>query len=117
MTDILVCLSLLLNVAVLVPVTRGLFTNASWVEPAYGPPSPAREILLAVYCAILVASIALLFRADAAMVFALLGAQIVYKLISAFTVGTVRNPVVASNLAIAAVHAVTCTALALEMWF
>ncbi|MEO0689756.1 MAG: hypothetical protein AAFY51_05580 [Pseudomonadota bacterium] len=109
--DVLVLLSLLLNVVVLVPVTGGVVMGASWVEPAYGPPTAARGILLAVYLAILIASVALLARPEAPMVFALLSVQIIYKIISPMTVGTLRNPVVASNLAIAAFHAVTCMAL------
>ena len=111
MTDILVSISLLLNVVVLVPVTRRLFTNANWVEAAYGPLNPARAILLAVYCVILIASLALLFRPDSQMVSALLAVQLAHKLISAFTVGAVRNPVVAGNLAIAVAYALTCATL------
>ena len=112
--DVLVLLSLLLNGVVLVPVTGGLVTSARWAEPAYGPPSPARGILLAVYFAILIASVALLLRPETHMVFALLSVQIIYKLISAITVGTLRNPVVARNLAIAAFHAFTCITLLVE---
>jgi hypothetical protein len=45
------------------------------------------------------------------MVTALLGVQVIYKLTTPFTVGTWRNPVVLSNLAIAAVHTATLTML------
>lgn len=105
----MITLSLLLNIAVLVPVTASIMANASWVEAAYGPPSPARGILLAVYIAILAGSAALLWKPVPAMVAALLLVQIVYKLMTPFTVGMLGNPVVLSNLAIAAFHAVTVT--------
>ena len=105
----MITLSLLLNIAVLLPVTGSIVGNAGWVESAYGPPSPARGILLAVYLAILAGSAALLWKPLPQMVAALLLVQIVYKLLTPFTVGTLANPVVASNLAIAAFHAVTVT--------
>ena len=41
------------------------------------------------------------------MVAALLMVQIIYKLITPFAVGNLSNPVVVSNLAIAAFHSVT----------
>ena len=103
----MITLSLLLNIAVLVPVTGSIITNAGWAEAAYGPSSPARGILLAVYLAILAGSAALLWKPLPAMVAALLLVQIAYKLMTPFTVGTLGNPVVLSNLAIAAFHAVT----------
>lgn len=103
----MIVLSLLLNVAVLVPVTYGMATGADWADSAYGPDSPARGIVLAVYLAILVASIGFLFRPVPEMVAVLLAVQIVYKLITPISVGTLGNPVVAANLGIAAFHALT----------
>lgn len=103
----MIVLSLLLNVAVLIPVTLGLLTSAAWAGEAYGPASPARGILLALYLAILLGSAALLLRPAPGMVAVLLAVQIAYKLMTPFTVGTLGNPVVASNLAIAAFHSVT----------
>ena len=41
------------------------------------------------------------------MVAALLSVQIIYKLITPFAVGNFSNPVVVSNLAIAAFHSIT----------
>ena len=41
------------------------------------------------------------------LVAALLLVQVIYKVTTPLTVGTLRNPVVASNLCIAAFHAVT----------
>ncbi len=107
MLSLMIILSMLLNIAVLVPVCHGLITDASWADAAYGSPSPARGIVLAFYLAILVASAVLLWRPVPEMITALLLVQIAYKLLTPITVGTIDNPVVVSNLAIAAFHAVT----------
>ena len=109
---VLIKLSLLLNIAVLAPVCASLMTRAEWTLAAYGPPSPARGILLSLYLAILLASAGLLVRPVPAMVAALLLVQVIYKLTTPFTVGTLANPVVLSNLAIAAFHAVTLWSIA-----
>ncbi len=98
--------SLLINIIVLVPVCYGMFSGASWADAAYGAQSGARGIVLAVYLAILLVSIGLLFNPLPAMVVALLLVQILYKVITGFTVG-LSNPVVVSNLVIAAFHFVT----------
>lgn len=102
-----VLISLLINVGVLVPVCTGLIANAGWALHAYGPWSPARGILLSIYMAICAVSLFLLFRPNPMIVAALLLVQVVYKVTTPFTVGTLANPVVISNLAIAAVHVVT----------
>jgi hypothetical protein len=108
---LLITVSLLLNVAVLVPVCAGLLRDARWVGRAYGAASAARGILLALYLAILIVSVGLLAVPAPTAVAALLCVQIVYKLLTPLSVGTVRHPVVLSNLAIAAVHGVTLTAI------
>lgn len=100
-------ISLVLNVLVLVPVVGGLAGSASWAEEAYGPSTPARAILLAVYAAILLVSCVLLVRPEPRATAALLSVQVVYKLLTVATVRTVLHPVVLSNLAIAGVHLVT----------
>ena len=99
--------SLLLNVVVLIPIVTALLLNAGWIERAYGGPTPARGILLSVYLAIWVVSILLLFRRNSGMIGSLLIVQILYKVTTPLTVGTLTNPVVISNLVIAAVHLVT----------
>lgn len=108
----MIILSLALNILVLVPVCFSLLTSAGWTQATYGPPSPARGILLSIYLAILVGSAALLFKPVPAMVAALLIVQIVYKITTPFTVGTLGNPVVISNLLIAAFHSVTVWTIA-----
>jgi hypothetical protein len=104
-------LSLALNVALLVPVVGSLLIDAAWVSSAYGPRTGARGIVLAVYVAILVASVSLLLHPEPAAITALLGVQVSYKLLTPITVGTLRNPVVLSNLGIAAVHLLSLRAL------
>lgn len=103
----MIYLSLALNVFVLVPVTYGIISKADWVIDAYGPEAPARGILLAVYLAILAGSLGLMVKPIPTMVAALLVVQIIYKVLTPFTVGTLANPVIQSNLWIAAFHCVT----------
>lgn len=103
----MITLSLLLNIVVLVPVCYGLITDAAWAQESYGQSSAARGILLSVYVAILLVSLGLLFRGDLKFVAALILVQIIYKVTTPLTVGTFHNPVVISNLLIAAFHAVT----------
>ncbi|WP_296678641.1 hypothetical protein [Novosphingobium sp.] len=112
--ETLIKASLVLNIAVLVPVCGSLLSGAGWTGDAYGPPSPARGILLSIYLAILLVSAGLLFRPVPAFVAALLIVQIVYKITTPVTVGTLANPVVLSNLAIAAFHMVTVRAIAMK---
>ena len=69
--------------------------------------TPARGILLAIYLTILIASIALLFFTDLKLAFGLFVMQIIYKVLSPFTVKTIKNPIVISNLLIAAFHLAT----------
>jgi hypothetical protein len=112
--------ALLLNVVVLVPVVGSLLAGAGWADVAYGARSPARDILLSVYVAILTASVALLASTAAGRdarqaVTGLLCVQVVYKLVSAWTVRDLRNPVVVSNLLIACFHAAAVTATA-QSW-
>jgi hypothetical protein len=103
----LIFASLGINIAVLVPVCFGLVTKAGWTITPYGPETPARGILLSVYLAILACSAGLLVKPVPGMVAALLLVQIVYKITTPVTVGTFGNPVVVSNLAIAAFHTIT----------
>jgi hypothetical protein len=108
---LMMTVSLLLNLAVLVPVCGSLMLSAPWAVAAYGPPSPARGILLSVYLAIGLLSALLLLRPAPAALAALLAVQVVYKITTPLTTGTISNPVVISNLLIAAVHAATLVIL------
>ncbi len=110
--------SLTLNVLVLVPVTTGLLRQSDWAREVFGPRSPARGILTAVYLAILTASglllVAVLAGVTAAVtpVATLLTLQVIYKVLTPWTVGQWRHPVVLSNLAIASVHVLTLALIA-----
>lgn len=108
-------LSLVLNIAVLVPVTIALATGRRAAREVFGEPSPARGILLSVYFSILVVSAALLVLQDARSSAVLLLMQVVYKLATPFTVGSLTNPVVLSNLAISVVHIVSLVAFGLTV--
>ena len=111
-------LSLLLNLVVLTPISVGLITDASWIGEAYGPFTAARGILLSVYLSIGLVSLLLLLAPEPRAVGALLLVQVVYKLTTPVTVGTLFNPVVVSNLGIAAFHTVTIVLifLARQRW-
>jgi len=103
----MITLSLLLNIAVLIPVCVGLIADAQWAREAYGDGTAARGILLSIYFAIGALSALLLWIGDVRMVAALLLVQVIYKVTTPLTVGTIQNPVVVSNLLIAAFHTAT----------
>jgi hypothetical protein len=112
--ELLIRLPLMLNIAVLVPLCASLLREAQWTGAAFAAATPARGILLSIYCAILLVSAVLMLRPVPAMVAALLIVPIAYKVTTPFTVGTLHNPVVLSNLAIAAFHALTLSVIVRE---
>jgi hypothetical protein len=103
----MVVLSLLLNILILVPVCFGLATDAHWTRTSYGEPTAARGILFSVYLSVLFASALLLVFRDPRPAAMLLTFQVIYKLSTPLTVGTLQNPVVISNLGIAVFHIIT----------
>lgn len=107
MLNLLIKLSLLLNIVVLVPLCIGFLQNASWIHDVYGEPSPALAILFSIYFSLLVASAVLLFIDQPKLVFMLLAIQILYKLVTPMVVGSIQHPVIVSNILIAALHIVT----------
>ena len=111
MMRLMVVLSLLINVAVLVPVCAGLLTDAPWATSVYGEATPARAILLSIYLAIGLVSVLLLVRSEPKAVAALLLVQVLYKVTTPLTVGTLANPVVVSNLVVAGFHTATLMCL------
>lgn len=122
----MIVVSLLLNIAVLIPVVAVLVRSTHRGTDArdrvpWGGRTPARDILLAIYVSILVVSTGLLVALAitgptvviSAAAAALFTVQIIYKLLTAVTVQhALRNPVVLSNLGIAVVHAITIITLA-----
>lgn len=112
----MILVSLATNVAVLVPVCAVLLLNGPHSAEVYGNASAARGILLSVYLAILTVSVWLLFDRRPMLVAPLLIVQIIYKITTPFTVGTVAHPVVISNLVIAVMHAVTLAFIWRELY-
>ena len=108
---LMVFLSLVINVAVLLPVCVGLLADASWTTSAYGDGTPARAILLSIYLAIGLVSFLLLVRPEPKAVASLLLVQVLYKVTTPLTVGTIGNPVVVSNLVVACFHTATLVCL------
>jgi hypothetical protein len=100
-------LSLLLNIAVLIPICYLMLTNNFRMVKTLGEFNPARGILLAMYTSILIASVYLLFAPDKKYIIALLSIQIVYKFLTPFTVKTIKHPFVISNILIALFHVLT----------
>lgn len=99
--------SLILNIVVLLPVCFFILTNNKRLVKTLGEFTPARGILLAMYITILLSSLVLLFLPDMKLILALFILQIIYKLLSPFTVKTLKNPVVISNIFIAIFHLIT----------
>jgi hypothetical protein len=107
----LIYISLAVNIVVLIPIVVLMSIRARLVDKAWGPFTEARGILLSIYFAILVASVVLLFMPAPAFVAALLAVQVIYKATTPITVGRISNPVVISNLFIAALHVVTLASI------
>lgn len=99
--------SLFLNILVLIPVCSALIINFEGMQKFAGIFTPARGVLLAMYLTILIASFLLLFFMDTKLAFALFFMQIVYKFLSPFTVTTINNPIVVTNLFVAFFHLIT----------
>jgi hypothetical protein len=108
-------ISLITNVVVLIPVCLSLLLDAPWVPNGWGEFSPARGILLSIYGAILLVSLGLLWRPAPVAVAALLLVQVIYKITTPFTVDSFENPVVISNLVVAALHALTLSLIVREL--
>lgn len=100
-------LSLVLNTLFLTPIVIGLVIELPRFDKVYGEFTEARGILTSIYLALLLLSASLLIKTIPAFVVPLLATQVIYKITTPFTVGTLLNPVVISNLGIAALHLVT----------
>jgi hypothetical protein len=101
--------SLLLNIVVLIPICFGLAGKLAPFDRVFGVDSTARQILLCLYLAILVASAASLLMPQLRVVFvtALLSIQVFYKLLSVVLIKDKKTPVLWFNLAIALFHTAT----------
>ena len=107
----LIYLSLAVNILVLVPIVILMSIKANIVDETWGAMSPARGILFSIYFSILVASIGLAFAPVPAFVAALLSVRVIYKVTTPFTVGSLKHPVVISNLVISVVHVATLVSI------
>jgi hypothetical protein len=102
----MIYVSLAVNILVLIPIIVLMLLRSPVIDTAWGSYSQARGILMSIYFAILVVSLLLLFTPAPEFVFALLLVQVIYKVTTPLTVG-IKNPVVISNLLIAALHVFT----------
>lgn len=100
-------LSLGLNILVLTPIVIGMIIGSPIIDRAWGEFTAARGILASIYLSLLVLSLILIIKTIPVFVVPLLATQIIYKITTPFTVGTLMNPVVISNLGIAVLHLVT----------
>ena len=109
-------ISFLINLGVLGIIVPAILRNTPNMVAAYGPATPARGIVVAFYITVMVLSfvgltvIALGLPLAREIGLMILPAQVLYKGLTAVTVGT-ANPVVRANLAIAAFHMVTWATL------
>lgn len=114
-----------INVAVLIPVTAGLMHEVERMNNVFGSKTPARDILLCIYLAILLLSavlaVALHFsntqKEALSAAAGLMAVQVIYKVLTGFIVsggvppGLPHNPVIISNQVIAAFHVATLGAV------
>jgi hypothetical protein len=107
----LITISLAVNIVVLIPIVILMVIKSPLVDQSWGTFTAARGILLSMYGTILVLSCALIVMPVPAFVAALLLVQVIYKITTPFTVGSISNPIVISNLVIAALHVGTLVAL------
>jgi hypothetical protein len=107
----LITISLAVNIVVLIPIVILMIVKSPLVDHAWGTFTAARGILLSMYGTILVLSCALIVMPIPAFVAALLLMQVIYKITTPVTVGSITNPIVISNLVIAALHIGTLAVL------
>ncbi len=103
----MVRVSLTVNILVLIPIVFGMAIGSPIIDRAWGEFSESRGILASIYFALLVLSSILIVKTIPVFVVPLLATQVIYKITTPVTVGTIMNPVVVSNLGIAALHLVT----------
>ena len=96
--------ALIVNLVVLIPVSALLVVGGRSTVSWWGQITPSRNILLAVYLSFISASVLFLLWPLEPAIITLLALQITYKILSAFTVRVLTNPVVIANLLVAAFH-------------
>lgn len=110
---LLYALSFILNAILTFTVSFGIWRDHPGITEVYGADTPARRILMCVYCAIGVISLYALFQmvagnSDVArdVALTLFPLQIIYKLLTAAAV-RVLHPVVIANLCVTAALTIT----------
>jgi uncharacterized membrane protein len=102
-------LALAFNIIVLVPVVSALLLGLPQTEQSFGPTTEGRSILISIYMAIAIVSVALIamhlkrLAWAMPMTVALFAVQITYKLITVPMAG-LSNSVVISNLVVVVVQ-------------
>lgn len=96
--------ALWLNIALLVPVVAVLLFIPRLAIRLYGNQTPARGVVLALYLTLIAASVLFLVWPLEPGIITLLAVQISYKVLSAFTIRVLTNPLVIGNLLIAAIQ-------------
>ena len=99
--------SLGLNILILTPIVFGMAVGSPIIDRAWDEFTASRGILTSIYFALLVLSTILIIKTIPVFVIPLLATQVIYKITTPFTVGTILNPIVISNLGIAVLHLVT----------
>lgn len=107
----LIYTSLAINILVLTPILILMAMSSPVIDNAWGVSTESQGILMSIYFSIFVTSVLLLFFPIPEMVFALLSVQVIYKITTPITVGSISNPVVISNLVISAFFIVTLISL------
>lgn len=113
----LVIISHIINIVVAGFFGLFLFSNfaarygliGSRIDLVYGENTNARRILACVYLSISLLSVIALFSQSVLdkVSIPLFAMQIIYKILTLFSVGTIKHPVVAANIAISLLHAVS----------
>ena len=104
-------ISCILNVMLFSFICVGFYKNARWVRGMFGPPSPARSALSAVYAAALIFSLFLMIGVFPTFAVPLLMSQVVTIIAVPITYRTVRHPVVVTYLLLGMVHSMTIVQL------
>ena len=100
-----------LNVALFSVMCIGFYSNARWVRAVFGPPSPSRSTLFAIYVAALFFSLIVLTGAFPSFAVPLLLFQVSSVIAMPFTLQKVRHPIVATYLLISIVHSISIVQL------
>lgn len=104
-------ISCTLNVALFSFICFGFHRNTRWVRGMFGPPSPARSALFAVYLAALVFSVILFAGVFPTFAVPLLLFHVATIIAVPFTYQNIRHPVVVTYLLLAVVHSITIVQL------